>query len=134
MTYIYDLVRPCQWFICKCQLVSVSFTIIKLNINQNIFHTHLSLVGWFRSFYIILQYNIILILIVLSLCIILYIIHNIVDIVIVNLVYLSIVFPEDSSRDLRTEDCAGEIENGSDVNVETAVISRVVQEDLGVGL
>ena len=92
----------------------------------------MSLVGWFRSFYIILQYNIILI--VLSLCIILYIIHNIVDIVIVNLVYLSIVFPEDSSRDLRTEDCAGEIENGSDVNVETAVISRVVQEDLGVGL
>ena len=44
------------------------------------------------------------------------------------------MFPEDSSRDLRTEDCAGEIENRSDVNVETAVISRVVQEDLGVGL
>ena len=135
MTYIYDLVRPCQWSICKCQLVSVSFTIIKLNINQNIFHTHLSLVG--SGAFILLYYNIILLLIVLillSLCIILYIIHNIVDIVIVNLVYLSIVFPEDSSRDLRTEDCAGEIENRSDVNVETAVISRVVQEDLGVGL
>ena len=65
---------------------------------------------------------------------IIYYTHYIVDIVIVNLVYLSIVFPEDSSRDLWTEDCAGEIENRSDVNVETPVISRVVQEDLGVGL
>ena len=38
--------------------------------------------------------------------------------------YLSIVFPENSSRNLRTVDSTGQVEDWSDVNVECGLLAR----------
>ena len=48
--------------------------------------------------------------------------------------HLPVVFPEDGGGYLRAVDGAGEVEDRPDVDVETAVVCRVVQEYLGVGL
>lgn len=48
--------------------------------------------------------------------------------------HLPVVLPEYGGRYLRAVDGAGEVEDRPDVDVETAVVCRVVQEYLGVGL